>query len=96
MGDSLWSMTLADVRVAFTEIVQLYLQGMRDRERMADHKLQAARLAQQALNDYLDSCASPRSKKKLRKRRKFWGTCGAICPTPSRTRGTGDGGGGHA
>jgi hypothetical protein len=53
MGDSLWSMSLNDVRVAFSELIQFYLQSMRDRERQSDHKLQAARLAQQALNDYL-------------------------------------------
>jgi hypothetical protein len=48
-----WSMTLADVRVAFSELVQFYLQAMRSHERLQDHKLEAARLAQAALNDYL-------------------------------------------
>jgi hypothetical protein len=52
MSDT-WSLTLADVRSAFSELIEFYLQAMRSHERMLDHKLQAARLAQQALNDYL-------------------------------------------
>jgi hypothetical protein len=46
-------LTLNDVRVAFSELIQFYLLSMRDRERPSDHKLQAAQLAQRALNDYL-------------------------------------------
>jgi hypothetical protein len=47
------SLTLADVRAAFSEIISVYLSGMRSTTRLLDHQLEAARLAQQALNDYL-------------------------------------------
>jgi hypothetical protein len=46
-------LTLGDVRIAFSELIQFYLQCMRDRERPSDHKLQAASMVQEALNDYL-------------------------------------------
>jgi hypothetical protein len=53
MGDSLWSMTLADVRVAYSEIIGVYLAAMRHYERPHDHKMEAARLAQAALDGYV-------------------------------------------
>jgi hypothetical protein len=48
-----WSMTLADVRVAYSEIVMLYLVAMRHHERQQDHKMEAARMAQTALDSYV-------------------------------------------
>jgi hypothetical protein len=52
MGDK-WSLTLADTRAAYSEIIQFYLEAMRDRERQSDHKLQAAQMAQRALDSYV-------------------------------------------
>jgi hypothetical protein len=48
-----WSMTLTDLRVAYSEVIQLYLSAMRGDEHMLDHKLQAARMAQTAIDSYL-------------------------------------------
>jgi hypothetical protein len=46
-------MTLADVRAAYSEIISLYLAAMRHHERLHDHKLQAAQMAQRALDSYV-------------------------------------------
>ena len=48
-----WSMTLADVRAAYSEIIWLYLDNMRLYERPRDHVLEAARMAQTALDSYV-------------------------------------------
>jgi hypothetical protein len=48
-----WSMTLADVRATYSEIVMLYLGAMRHHERQQDHKMEAARMAQTALDNYV-------------------------------------------
>jgi hypothetical protein len=49
----LWSMTLADVRSAFSEVIVVYLTAMQDTTHGIEHRLAAAKLAQQELNDYL-------------------------------------------
>ncbi len=47
------SLTLADVRAALSEVIAVYLSAMRSPSRPLEHQLQAAQMAQQALNDYL-------------------------------------------
>jgi hypothetical protein len=62
----LWSMTLADVRVAFSEVIDVYLSLMRDKGARFDDRISAARLAQQALNDYLRLLSSTEIEVELR------------------------------
>jgi hypothetical protein len=62
----LWSMTLADVRVAFSEVIDVYLSLMRDKGARFDDRISTARLAQQALNDYLRLLSSTEIEVELR------------------------------
>jgi hypothetical protein len=75
-------MTLADVRSAFSELIAFYLQAMRHHERPSDHKLQAARLAQEALNDYLRFLNITEVQKEIEQTQRLLGQWRGTLPDP--------------
>jgi hypothetical protein len=81
MGDK-WSMTLADVRTAYSEIIGIYLDSMRHHERPRDHVLEAARMAQTALDSYVKILNLTEVQKEIEQTQRLLGQWRGTLPEP--------------
>jgi hypothetical protein len=81
IGDQ-WSLTLPDVRAVFSEVIGIYVAAMRDPTNGYEHRLAAARLAQQALNDYLRLLNVTEVQKEVEQTQRIVGKMRSDLPNP--------------
>jgi hypothetical protein len=86
IGDQ-WSLTLTDVRSVFSEVIGIYVAAMRDPSNGYEHRLAAARLAQQALNDYLRLLNVTEVQKEVEQTQRIMGHMRSDLPNPFEDEG---------